>query len=258
MQVRPLQCIVATLGAVVISLSPVAVAAHPAVPTCFGERATIVDRSEDSTVRGTPGRDVIVVVGRTTARAGGGDDLVCGAGSIWGGAGDDRIAMRGHPNGELSFTVAFGGPGNDEIHRDEPRTFDPHFFLESYGGPGDDRLSGGLNPDLLAGGPGADRVRGGALRDILFGGYGADHLLGGFRSDRLHGGPGADVIFGQYQNDMLTGDDGNDLILGGDGEDFARGRRGNDRILGQAGVDRVDGGPGADVCWAEEVSRCRS
>jgi Ca2+-binding RTX toxin-like protein len=238
-------------------MSPVSSAAHPAVPTCFGKPATIVDRSEDSSVRGTAGPDVMVVLGRTDARGLGGDDLICGGGYIFGGAGDDRLSMRGDTSGELSFTIVFGGPGNDEVHRDEPLTDDPHFLLESYGGPGNDLLFGGANADKLAGGPGTDRADGRASVDWLFGGDGPDQLVGGFRNDTLTGGPGADRMRGEAGEDDFRGGDGNDLIHGGDGDDFALGERGNDRILGQAGIDTVDGGPGADDCWAEEVTRCR-
>jgi Ca2+-binding RTX toxin-like protein len=257
MPVRPVRCSVLALGTVIVTMSPVSSAAHPAVPTCFGKPATIVDTSEDSSVRGTAGPDVMVVLGRTDAHGLGGDDLICGGGSIWGGTGDDRISKRDDRNGFLSFRVVFGGPGNDEIHRDEVLTDDPHFLLLSFGGPGDDLLFGGPNTDLLAGGPGTDRADGRASGDVVLGGEGPDQLSGGFRNDTLKGGPGADRMRGEAGEDSFRGGDGSDLIHGGDGDDFARGERGNDRILGQAGIDTVDGGPGADVCWGEEVTSCQ-
>ena len=169
------------LGAAGLALTlPAAPApAMPAAPSCFGERATIVDLREGATVTGTPGRDVIVVRADANVNAGGRNDLICGHGDLRGAAGDDRISMRGHPNGELNFVQAFGGPGDDEIHRDEPRTSDPHFFIHSYGGPGDDELFGGPNPDVLVGGPGNDHVLGHGLNGVLVGGPGIDNFVGG-------------------------------------------------------------------------------
>jgi DNA-binding beta-propeller fold protein YncE len=100
------------------------------MPTCHGERATMLMRSGDTgTYRGTRGPDVIVgtsgsdlIVGR------GGDDLICARG------GDDTVK---------------GGAGDDSL----------------LGGNGDDTLLGQAGNDVLIGGRGHDIFVGGAGRD---------------------------------------------------------------------------------------------
>ena len=74
-----------------------------------------------------------------------------------------------------------------------------------YGGP-----SGG--DDVIEGGPGDDR---------LYGGIGNDTLEGGPGDDELYGGPDDDVLDGGEDDDRLTGGPGNDVFLfrAGDGED---------------------------------------
>ena len=248
---------VCLLGVFLAVPAPAASAGSAQPATCFGEAATIVDLREGAQVWGTPGPDVIVVRADAAVYGRGGNDLICGHGNLRGGPGDDDISMRGHPSGELLFRSAYGGEGDDEIHRDEPLSDDPHFFLETFGGPGNDELFGGPNFDLLAGGPGRDRVVGGRLASFLLGGDGADRLVGGPSQDRLIGGPGPDDLLGAAHRDTLNGAAGEDLILAGDGADEAEGSWGDDRILGQKGVDVADGGPGQDVCHAETVRDCR-
>jgi Ca2+-binding RTX toxin-like protein len=225
-------------------------------PTCLGVPATIVDLRESAEVWGTPGPDVIVVRAEASVYGRGGNDLICGHGDLRGGPGDDEISMRGNPDGELDFVSAFGRTGDDTIRRDEPPTDDPHFWIESFGGPGNDELFGGPNPDLLAGGPGDDRVLGRGSVNFLLGGAGSDHLLGGPSRDHVIGGPGPDDLHGGAHRDRLNGAAGNDLILAGDGMDQAFGSSGDDRIFGQKGVDSADGGPGEDVCRSETVLNC--
>jgi Ca2+-binding RTX toxin-like protein len=207
------------------------------VLTCFGQPATIVEHRDDVTVLGTSGPDVIVAPGGAPVRARGGDDLVCGAGNIWGGGGDDRVSVRGHPSGEPMLSLAVGGPGDDEIRRGAPFVDDVH-LLVTIGGPGNDLLVGGAGPDSLRGGPGADRLDGRRAFDLVNGGPGPDVMVGGFFRDHLLGGPGPD------------------RIRGGTGKDTASGGRGDDRILGQLGVDAAYGGLGSDVCRAETVVSC--
>jgi hypothetical protein len=257
-RLRPaLIALLGAVGLVVVFLVPTSVASTAPAPTCFGNPATIVDLRESVEVWGTPGPDVIVVRANARVYARGGNDRICGHGDIRGGPGDDLISMRGHPNGELNFTYAFGGEGNDEIHRDEPLSDDPHFGLLTYGGPGNDELIGGPNFDDLVGGPGRDRMVDPRLASRQLGGAGADRLVGTASRDRLIGGPGPDALLGGPHHDRLNGAEGNDLILAGDGDDSAHGSGGDDLIFGQKGVDTADGGPGKDVCHAETVRHCR-
>jgi hypothetical protein len=106
------------------------------------------------------------------------------------------------------------------------------------GTPGDDRLTGrgdddvicGLaGDDRLAGGPGDDVLLGGAGADDLSGGAGRDRLLGEGGPDRLDGGPGRDVLSGAEDHDVLLArDDERDTVDGGPGSDRATVDRGRD------------------------------
>ena len=117
------------------------------------------------------------------------------------------------------------------------------------GGPGDDRLDGTAQRDILRGKQGDDR---------LFGYAGNDNLIGGTGNDKLKGGPGGDDLVGGGGNDRLVAgfDDVRDYALGliGDdviyvwGDDEADGGEGDDRIFATypaAGM-RIDCGSGED------------
>lgn len=132
-----------------------------------------------------------------------------------------------------------------------------------------DRLEGGIGPNLIAGlagqdkasgssaidwidgGSGQDRVDGGAGDDVIFGGDGGDIIHGGDGDDIIYGGPGDDIIFAGGGNDIIYGGGGNDIIYGGDGNDLIYGGDGQDRIFGQGGVDELLGEEGDDRIIAE-------
>ncbi len=74
------------------------------VPTCFGERATIVGTEGSDRINGTQGRDVIVGLGGNDRINGlSGDDLICS------GDGDD------HVNGNNGNDAIDGGSGYDRV-----------------------------------------------------------------------------------------------------------------------------------------------
>ena len=102
-----------------------------AIPTCFGQAATIVGTALNNVINGTAGRDVIVGLGGADTINGlGGDDLICGGDGpdvINGGDGADRID---------------GGASPDDLN----------------GGRGDDFLDGGLQNDSLRGTTAATRA----------------------------------------------------------------------------------------------------
>lgn len=81
----------------------------------------------------------------------------------------------------------------------------------------------------LLGGPGRDRLVGGLASDLLDGAAGGDSLLGGGGQDILIGGTGADNIRGGAANDVLQGGGGQDRLNGGAGRDLCRGSAGKDR-----------------------------
>lgn len=87
------------------------------------------------------------------------------------------------------------------------------------GGPGDDELSGGREPDTFLGLGGDDGFEGSLA---------ADRACGGAGDDLLIGGPGMDVLAGQRDDDRLEGGGGNDRLVGGHGDDRCQGGAGRD------------------------------
>jgi Ca2+-binding RTX toxin-like protein len=142
-------------------------------PLCGGKRVTIA--SNDRTIRGSRGPDVIAAGRRAnTIRGGGGNDVICGGDGrdkIYGGLGKDTI--YGRRNADLLD----GGRGSDEVD----------------GGAGRDRVRGDSGNDTVRGGPGGrDDVDGGMGDDLVDGGRGAaDMTRGGVGRDRIDGGPGS-------------------------------------------------------------------
>ena len=146
-----------------------------AAPLCFGKRATIVARGEET--KGTRGSDVIVgTPGRDRIDGGAGGDLICGLGAddvLFGSRGDDRLS---------------GGEGRDGLIAGKGDDL-------SLGGPGQDRFTDWRGNDRLEGNRGHDYLyTAGAGRDVLLGGSGDDdfHLDAG--DDVLRGGSGSDVV----------------------------------------------------------------
>lgn len=141
-------------------------------PLCGGRRATIA--SNDRTVRGTKGPDVIVGGrGPNKILGGGGNDVICGGygrDRIYGGRGKDTL------DGKKNADQVRGGRGSDEVD----------------GGAGRDRVRGDSGNDAVRGGPGGhDDVDGGMGDDDVDGGRGASDLVsGGVGRDRIDGGPG--------------------------------------------------------------------
>lgn len=79
-----------------------------------------------------------------------------------------------------------------------------------WGGPGRDRLVGGVADDLLEGGEGGDSVIGAGGEDLLIGGSGGDNLGGGGANDVLQGGGGRDKLAGGAGRDLCRGAGGRD------------------------------------------------
>ena len=205
--------LLSVLGAVLVPLAPMTLApsVHAATARCFGEEATIV--ADGGLVRGTRGRDVIVATDQATeVHALGGDDRICGAFLVYGGAGDDRIHYGSDSTAGFELN---GGPGEDRIF------YSGAVFGYLNGGPGDDRLASRAGEQWVNGGTGADTITGGAGRDTLV------------------GGPGADIVRGNGGDDDVSGHRGDDRLYGGSG---------NDELAGASGRDAGFGGPGRDTC----------
>jgi len=132
-----------------------------------------------------------------------------------------------------------GTPGNDRI----AGTKDHDVIV---GGGGNDTIVGKGGHDRICGGPGDDRINGNRGSDLISGGGGDDTLIGFRGSDRLYGGAGDDTLIGFRGIDRLYGGGGNDTLHGGRGSDLLYGGPGDDSLFGDSGNDTLDGGGGRD------------
>lgn len=215
--------------------------------------------------------------------------LPTGSVSLYGGAGNDAIAVQGYFVGGMpGMTVTqYGGDGNDTL-RATTDVWEP-----------DGSFSGGNNVDKLYGGAGDDTYFVCEAKDSVSedanGGIdkvvahevdcvlpaNVEHLqmTGGYYPDGLFHGTGNDlanvmtvdeipayvgdlsyVFDGKGGNDTISGfaEGGDDTILGGDGNDTLRGRAAGtgdgyysdaDTIHGGSGNDRIYGGSGKTESW---------
>jgi len=109
--------------------------------------------------------------------------------------------------------------------------------LRLEGDERDNKLDGGIGPDVIVGGAGNDTLRGHAGRDKLSGGTGNDVLHGGSGDDELEGGEGDDQLFGEAGNNHLRGDAGDDYLFGHTGNDVLDGGKDDDWLSGGRGDD---------------------
>ena len=258
---RPLS-VAALVAAVLVPASPADAAP---LPTCHGERATIVGTPADDHMTGTPGDDVIVALaGDDVVLGRGGDDLVCGgdgADALRGGPGADRLygqrEARVSDRGGTYFVADLldGGAGDDLLVAGGDGRwvdFGSHGILDYAGAPSGvtvDLAAGtatgrGTDTLVLADGPGCDRdcfgteVLGSPYDDVLLGTETADELVGNAGDDRIEGRGGDDPVFADDFGGSSAGDDG---VEGGPGADF---------VSAYAGRDRLSGGEGDDTLWA--------
>lgn len=180
--------------------------------------------------------------------AGGGDDIIVGAGA-----------------GSGPALTLVGGDGNDQVR----------------GGDGVDVLRGGAGNDTLIGGRGNDVMLGQDGSDLLIvnDGDGSDFLEGGAGFDfvQVNGSNTAGDDFsidpidhgrvrfqrnnlglftldiGTTENLDVNGQGGSDVIIGSVGLNGVigldlDGGEGNDLLIGGDGVDLIEGGPGRDSC----------
>lgn len=183
----------ASVLATCVVAAPLALWSAPvsaAVPTCFGQPATIV---------GTAGDDRL-----------GSDPRV--ADVIWAGGGNDLIqgGWREDFRPEWPADLMCGGRGNDQV----------------YAGPGDDRISGGDGDDHVDGGDGSDVVQGNGGNDFVRdesyedADSGNDVLRGGGGDDRLTTAWGIDRAYGEAGNDTIVDwECDRSYLYGGSGDD---------------------------------------
>lgn len=241
--------------ALVLCLGLLVAPSARAAPFCDGRRATIF--SNEATVVGTKGPDVIVGGRGPNAISGaGGNDVICGGSgpdTIRGDRGNDTI------DGKRGNDTVHGDRGSDGVNGGSDRD-------EVFGGSGNDSLNGGRgNRDDVDGGPGDDGVEGGpGAFDSLMGGVGRDRIDGGagnhdIASYRGAGGPvavnlGAGVVRGAEEERLAgiedaVGGSGEDVLLASDTtSNRLDGGPGDDRLLGVWRSDQAYGGPGSDQC----------
>lgn len=237
---------------------------HAAVPTCGGERATLVGTSRSDELVGTRGQDVIVgLAGDDVIDGRAGSDLICGGADsdeLHGGRGSDLLRGDGDRQGRdvtgtfLVGDVLIGGPGADEL----------------VGGFDDRSAQTRRQPDTLS----WEDSPQGVVVDLAAGtatGLGGDTIRASKRLG-VRGSPYADQITGSPRPDVIAGDAGNDRIRAGDGadtvftelasigseafgdDDLVEAGPGADLVSSQAGRDRVVGGTGNDFVEAYSPS----
>jgi Ca2+-binding RTX toxin-like protein len=133
------------------------------------------------------------------------------------GDGDVDVRTTAYPFGEYIFA---GLGGNDRLSGGGSAATGGvvQAPMRLLGGPGDDRLRGGVMNDTLDESAGS----GGDGYDLLIGAAGDDVLHGGARNDRLRGNSGEDELYGNAGHDLLYAKDGwADTVGGGSGIDDA-------------------------------------
>lgn len=140
--------------------------------------------------------------------------------------------------------IVTGSPGRDIL---QVASADVVASYRINASGGNDEITGGSGPDVLAGDEGNDQIIGGLSDDVILGGTGNDTLSGDDGLDVLSGGPGNDTLRGDRGNDTLLGGPGNDQLFGGDNEDQIRGGNGQDTLNGGNGNDSIRGGAGDDL-----------
>ncbi|MGK2954514.1 MAG: hypothetical protein ACSLFI_02430, partial [Solirubrobacterales bacterium] len=134
---------------------------------------------------------------------GGPDEIYGEYGTFLTFGGNDRIVGGYH-------STICAGKGNDRIS-----SLNDDLSIKAIAGPGNDRVAGSKQRDVLRGGPGRDVIQGGAQDDSIFGGSESDRLFGDGWNDRIFGGSGRDLLKGGSARDQLFGGPGRDRLKPG-------------------------------------------
>lgn len=203
--VRRLMLLMAVMGATVLLVSGVALA------------ATIIGTEGPDLLSGTGAKDLIKGLG--------GGDKINGKGKgdeLQGNEGFDFVC------GENGSDTSYGGAGEDKLSEYDisqcaltiPPDGDGYTGADTqFGGEGADFLEGARGPDTEFGGPNPDDDE-----DDLYGDTGGDELHGGLGPDYMEGEQGSDQMFGDAGDDYLDAADEEtvdtpDVVNGGDGID---------------------------------------
>ena len=228
-------------------ISPTALA----VPSCFGQRPTIVGTRGNDNLQGTPRPDVIAGLGGAdTIDSWDGNDRICGGDgddTLFGWSGNDRIA------GQIGHDGIHGGDGDDTI---------TGYLGKDYlvGSPGNDSISGGPDTDATA----YDNSQAGVQVNLQTGvatGDGSDtlasieYVTGSYFDDTITGNSAQNRLYGQAGNDVITGGGGFlDFLVGNEGDDTLNAQdgdtgdvlEGNDHLNGDTCT--VDPGDAVSTC----------
>ncbi|PUA79753.1 calcium-binding protein [Nocardioides currus] len=199
-----------------------------------------------------------------TINAGNGNDMIKGANSASGGAGDDSfMEISGLASGGtgddrfIQFTSAGGidgGPGLDSWELDFDQSTLGYaaasisFAMSDSGLVVD--IAGDTYPPQTVSASGLEQTYVTLLRE------GSQSYDGSAFSGSQHvrGMAGPDVVSGGAGDDNLSGGSGDDTVTGGAGTDSLFGGEGNDTIQARDGVaDRIDCGAGSDAVVADAV-----
>jgi Ca2+-binding RTX toxin-like protein len=212
--------------------------------------------------------------GRTSIRAGAGDDVVIGPSAglaeLDGGPGSDVLEGRtldryvfgptdaseldtiveplqpacypsffeSNQRGRVYWTVPWDSADFTSLPREDPVTLDaalPGGIFAMHRNRTIRLERVGVAIEAVAGGAGNDRLAGGCM------------VVGGPGDDRLAGGKDGDLLLGGLGDDELDGRGGPDTLNGGPGRDRLQGGEGADALAGMEGGDSLQGGPGGDV-----------
>lgn len=237
------------------------------------EQGDLISTStDDSTIVGGNGNDLIMSASNGVIVAGPGDDTIAGGGSLdytnslmgatWSASVtgnqlslSDGMSLEtsattysysnyegnfdssGYALGTSNQTI-FGGAGNDVI-------------LLSNGdnavnlGSGDSTVFGGMGSNTIAGGSGSDSIVGGGGSDYIEAGSGNDFVAGYGGNNTIFGGSGTDTLFaGDGDSDWATEETGDNYVQAGSGNSLIYGSDGNDTLLGGSGADTINAGDG--------------
>ena len=173
-----------------------------------------------------------------TTAAGGGtitltwDQIESGIASIVGGAGEDRLVLRGEDGDSFDLT-SLSFTDWERVETDVAGAVTAGFQRDSLtlaGGIGDDSLFAIGNGNRVEGGAGADTIVAQGDNNTLIGGAGDDQLQAEGTGNLVEGGDGNDFIIGDAGNNILRGDAGNDTLVAGAGTVTMTGGAGNDEF----------------------------
>ncbi|HVI99431.1 MAG TPA: hypothetical protein VM657_10230 [Sphingomonas sp.] len=213
-----------------------------------GAAVTIIDLDTVAPDGGTAGDDVISGAGAMYGFAGADDLTATGEAVLYGGEDDDTY----HISAEFETAIELAGEGHDTVVSSVSYAIGDNIEdleISADGGAGvgnalGNRLTGAAGAQTLAGLGGNDTIAGDAGDDVLVGGAGADRIDGGDGNDRLYSAGDAYLPNLDYPGaDVGVPDDGDpdrgnehDVLAGGAGDDFLSAGYGDD----------VDGGGGSD------------